>query len=356
MRQKLATFIFLSIVFVTMPLRAESILIGKSAGIVWEGLPFNVTLSGPVGLSTMWYKSALMAITSRADACVNDNDLITIGGVKAIQIAPGVGLVPRATGTATYTDYDGKIVTYSGTIGLPETRGGNAGELSSPAGLQWCLPPSMTNIDKFFKPGSTRTVTISGTWVLITDGSQRSNQTFLPPMYAASFAVQGSDIITKKILPDVIQLRVSTLECNVATPTSIDFGYAKKDLRANTELAIKSYPLTTACSQSSTYPDTNINVQFRAISGMYQGNARRLALDQGGGYITGEISNVTGSGACDADSGVRFDNTQMKVGTIGITELKKVITNNVTWRLCSGGQSLPSGPVSAAAEMLVTFN
>lgn len=31
-------------------------------------------------------------------------------------------------------------------------------------------------------------------------------------------------------------------------------------------------------------------------------------------------------------------------------------SNLVTWRLCSGGSTLPAGNDSAAAEMLVTFN
>ncbi|EOW2413975.1 hypothetical protein ACQ78R_000761 [Yersinia enterocolitica] len=46
----------------------------------------------------------------------------------------------------------------------------------------------------------------------------------------------------------------------------------------------------------------------------------------------------------------------VKIGNILATEATKVINNQVTWRLCSGGTSLPIGNVTASAEMLVTFN
>ncbi|CQJ67493.1 Uncharacterised protein [Yersinia intermedia] len=98
-------------------------------------------------------------------------------------------------------------------------------------------------------------------------------------------------------------------------------------------------------------------MQFRALTGLYGSTPSRLALSQGGGYITGEINNgVTGSGSCSATTGLPFDNTQLKVGNITSTQASQTITNQVTWRLCSGGSSLPTGLVDAAAEMLVTFN
>lgn len=54
--------------------------------------------------------------------------------------------------------------------------------------------------------------------------------------------------------------------------------------------------------------------------------------------------------------GLPFDNSVVKIGNILATEATKVINNQVTWRLCSGGTSLPIGNVTASAEMLVTFN
>ncbi|HHQ6629446.1 TPA: hypothetical protein ACSTL1_000863 [Serratia fonticola] len=130
-----------------------------------------------------------------------------------------------------------------------------------------------------------------------------------------------------------------------------------KKTQAGAELAAQSYPLITNCGQSSDFIDANINLQFRALSGLYKSAPTRLALRQGGGYITGEIDNgVTGSGNCAATSGLPFDNRQLKIGRITQAEISQSITNQVTWRLCSGGKDLPLGNVSAAAEMLVTFN
>ena len=65
---------------------------------------------------------------------------------------------------------------------------------------------------------------------------------------------------------------------------------------------------------------------------------------------------MTGSGSCIATSGLKFDNRQLKIGRITKAQTSLSISNQVTWRLCSGGKDLPLGDVSAAAEMLVTFN
>ena len=152
--------------------------------------------------------------------------------------------------------------------------------------------------------------------------------------------------ISKKLYsPSNITLRISTLECTVMTSKYISFGNVTRNTSEGAQLAKTDAVLTTTCGQPSSFINANINVQFRAVTGLYQGNPRRLALKEGGGYITGEIDNgVTLSGNCNSDTGVRFDNTQVKLG------------HNLTWRLCSGGSNLPSGKVNAAAELLVTFN
>ena len=108
--------------------------------------------------------------------------------------------------------------------------------------------------------------------------------------------------------------------------------------------------------QPSDQINANVNVQFRAISGQYNSTPSRLALTQSGGYITGEIENVTGSGVCSGTSGIPFDNTPLTVGSIAAAETTMSSTNVIIWRLCSGGASLPTGAVDASTEMLVTFN
>jgi hypothetical protein len=176
-------------------------------------------------------------------------------------------------------------------------------------------------------------------------------------MYFGSFSADAKGDRITSILPTNISLRISTLECSVNTPTAINFGSVIRNTQANAELAVKPVQLVATCGQPTDQINANINLQFRAISGLYNSAPSRLALNQKGGYITGEIDNgVTGSGDCKATTGLRFDNALIKLGSITNAESSKTLTNQLTWRLCSGGSSVPIGAVTASTEMLVTFN
>ncbi|HHL2558748.1 TPA: adhesin [Yersinia enterocolitica] len=193
--------------------------------------------------------------------------------------------------------------------------------------------------------------------MLVADGTQVSSDVTIRSMYFHSLSPSGSGTLSKSIFQTGTILRISTLECTVSTPTMINFGNVERLTQVGAELATYSSPMVTACSQGVNHINANINLQFKALSGLHSNEPTRLALAQGGGYITGEINNgVTGSGVCTATSGLPFDNSVVKIGNILATEATKVINNQVTWRLCSGGASLPVGNVTASAEMLVTFN
>jgi hypothetical protein len=307
----------------------------------------------------LWYawEPRLKRIVAHA-FCTADYDLRTIAGYNAYQLAPGVGLVPRAMGTANYFTHDMQPVTLSATLGLPESRGtdGNS-HLTSPPDYNWCIPAAMSSIQEFYSPSSPRTANISGSWVIVTDGTQKTSEVNLKPMYAASFSASRSGDKMAAILPSNITLRISNLVCTVNTPTQINFGPVAHDPTPGAELGSLSYPLTTECRQNSDRINANINLQFRAISGLYQNSSTQLSLTAGGGYITGEIDKgATGSGSCTMASGIPFDNKPISIGRITSTQASQTLTNQVTWRLCSGGPSLPLGNVDAAAEMLVTFN
>ncbi|WP_024530077.1 hypothetical protein [Serratia fonticola] len=346
---------------------ATTITIGKGSGIMWEGLPFNVTNDGivyssasPENNDARWPVAYITGLNDWLD-CQNSSDLTMIAGYQAIQIAPGVGLIPRATINASYVLANGTPETLTGTIGLPNTKGttspsGNS--ITSPPGLAWCLAPRMTSILNFYKIGTTINATATGTWVMVADGTQTSQDNITLPFYSSFWTQLPTAFVNQLILPSNISLRISTLECTVSTPTQIDFGAVAQNLQSDAELATKTNALNANCSQDSSVGiNANINVQFRALTGLYHGATNRLALSQGGGYITGEINNnVTGSGSCTASTGVPFDNSQIKLGNITSTQASQNTTNQITWRLCSGGSSLPVGNVTAAAEMLVTFN
>jgi len=344
---------------------AETITIGKGTGILWEGLPFNATLSGPLDNSTFIERYALLAISENSGVCMAASKLQNIGGYMAYPISglSGVGLIPRATGTASYVrDAGGSTPdeTLSGTFGLPETKGFSSykgGSVLSVSGYAWCLSVTSGYLASFYLSSGPRTATLSGSWVLVADGTQQTGQGTLAPIYFGSFSNARSGDKYATILPSNINLRVSTLECSVSTPTSINFGYVSRDTAAGAELALMPVQLTATCGQDSDRINANINLQFRAISGLYNNEPSRLALNQGGGYITGEIDGgVTGSGNCRATTGLKFDNTAIKLGSITSAESSKTLANQVTWRLCSGGSSLPAGAVTASTEMLVTFN
>lgn len=339
---------------------AEVITIGKGSGVVWEGMPFNKTQSGPLQNSELMTRFGLLSVSNSRGACMGQSDLKQIGGYMALPLGTsGAGLVPRATGTATYYRYNGTYETLTGTVGLPQTKGSTSAGASttSPTGYEWCLPPSMTDNSVFYSSSRNRTATLAGTWAIVADGNQKNAEVTVPAMYFGSYSRITEGDLTVSILPSNITLRISTLECTVNTPTAINFQSVMRDVKTGAELSSLSYPLVATCGQASDRINANINLQFRALSGLESGNAARLALNQGGGYITGEIDNgVTGSGICTASTGLRFDNTTVKIGAITSAESSKTFTNQVTWRLCSAGNALPTGAVDAAAEMLVTFN
>ncbi|WP_246201596.1 hypothetical protein [Budvicia diplopodorum] len=343
------------------PLQAYNVTIGKGTGIVWEGYPFGVNVAHPMGSNGLFTPYGIANISTISNRCMTMSELTNIGGYMAYQIAPGVGLIPRAKVTATYKLSDGTVETLSGTIGLPRTwatAGGNTITDPLPGALAWCLPPRTVDITNFYDSGYMRTARAEGTWVIVADGTQVSSPGIvISPLYYSSYADGAPGSIYTQIFPSNISMRISTLECTINTTANIDFGAVMHRRTVGAELATKTYPLVTNCGQSSDYISASINVQFRAISGLYQGQLTRLSLDQGGGYITGEIDTGTsGSGACNAATGMRFDSSPIQIGSISASESNKSIVNQLTWRLCSGGSSLPAGPVTASAEMLVTFN
>lgn len=344
------------------PLQAETITIGKGAGIKWEGMPFNQTLSGALGSSDFFINYGLLSISNNKSTCMSSDTLIDIAGFKALPLSGvrGIGLIPRATGTATYYRYSGATNTLRGTIGLPNTTGSTSigTEVTSPPNKAWCLPPYMSSYTNFYSAIMNRTASLSGTWVLVADGTQQAGEATIQPMYFGSFSATPGGDRAVSILPSNITLRISTLECTVNTPTAIDFGTVNRFEPAGAQMAIQSVPLVTTCGQQTDRINANINLQFRALTGNYNGESTRLAFAQGGAiYMTGEIDKgVTGSGACNALTGLRFDNTPVKIGSITTADVSKTMTNQITWRMCSGSGSKPAGAVNAQAEMLVTFN
>ena len=251
----------------------ETITIGKGSGILWEGLPFNVSLSGPMLDALVQPLYGLASVSNINSACMVSSQLKEIAGYKVFPLPniPGVGLIPRATTHVTFTRITGGLTTMNGTIGLPETIASvSSGEtVTSPSGYEWCLPPRMVVTRNYYDPSAIRTATAAGTWVLVADGTQVAGEVTLRPMYFGSYSSTTPGDRATSILPSNITLRISTLECTVNTPLTIGFGTIARNTEANSELARQSVPMTINCGQPTNLINANINVQFRPITGLY---------------------------------------------------------------------------------------
>lgn len=337
---------------------AVTITVGKGTGIIWEGLPFNVTLSAPIGYEYGSAREAVAGISSDVFCQPNNRGYLRdFGGYRAALLSQGLGLIPRARVMATYERYDGTMETFTGTIGVPDIKGSTSegGDVGTVPETEWCLPARMKDVPQFYRRGGKRSVTVSGSWLLVADGTQTSGMAKFTPMNAISTIYPR---ISQSILPDNIEIRVTNIMCSISTPVAVNFGTLFRDTEVGAEMARQVVSLGASCSQEDDERiNVNINLQVHGISGLYNNEPSRLALDQGGGYITGEVSDgVTGSGNCKATTGLRFDDYQLKLGDIKAWESSKSFNRQLTWRLCSGGSSLPTGEVTASAEMLVTFN
>ncbi|UPS61502.1 hypothetical protein [Providencia rettgeri] len=335
--------------------QSEMITIGKGTGVVWEGMPFSERISSSITTPNITEGHGLVGINATQYICMPNTRLTSIAGIDALPITAGVGLVPRATASGLYqvqAEHNNEL--FTATIGLPTTEGTFKGVHSTANSITpWCLSPRTGNVSNFYRDPGNVSYNITGTWVIVADGNQQNAEIIIPALFAGHYQPNS---LFKQIFPSYITLRVSTLECTVDTVTAINFGSVSSNTQQNSELATVTAPLNITCGQPTDQIDANINVQFRAISGLYNNTPTQLSLDQGGGYITGEINNVTGSGDCGLTSGITFDNQQIKLGNITTADSTKVLNNNVTWRLCSGGSNLPVGDVTASTEMLVTFN
>ncbi|MCW2474164.1 MULTISPECIES: fimbrial protein [unclassified Symbiopectobacterium] len=339
--------------------QANTLTIGKGSGEVWRGAPFTLGLQTQNQNSATTATRGAASITNSMTECLTSSSLVNIASIDAFPIAPGIGLVPTASfNVNTFTNLSLYPVNMAGTLGM----NGTAGTLSGsdfPQGGDGVVPPNRAWCINFFNTNTSillnlsQTMSGSGEWVIVTDGTQQSGTYPMPTMYGATFS--DRDQSTKNILPYTF-LRVNLVSCSITTPTSVDFGTVARNTLHAAELANMPQPFTVSCGQDNPNTiDTNINVQFSG--NVFEGNTARLALNEGGGYITGEISNgVTGSGTCDASTGVNFNSTDINVGVLTASTLSQTFTNQIIWRLCSGGSALPIGPVNASANVAVTYN
>ncbi|WP_235896832.1 hypothetical protein [Yersinia thracica] len=360
-KRAIARVSLVALLFTYLPAaQAEKITIGKGSGIVWEGLPINKSETKAITKVDMQPKWGIVAVSTIDTRCMLTSALTNIMGIDTVKIADGIGIAPRVNASATYKiQANNATETLSGTIGVDGTTAttSGGGQVTG-KGFAWCLPPRESADNNFYQKDKERTVTLNGTWVIVADGHQASHDNIaIPPLYFGSYTQFNDGDISVPISPINLTLRVSTLECTVATPTLVDFGSVEYNKKADAELGKITNAMATTCTQDNNNITADINLQFRAISGQYKGTPSHLALNEGGGYITGEIKDTNAkNGACGGGGGISFDNTVIKIGEMKDSDKSKKYDNPVTWRLCSGGDDLPDGAVTASTEMMVTFN
>lgn len=347
-----------------MPLQAVTIEIG-SGSQEWLGPAISGELTGGMSqyLNNLDPNYGFISIQYGGTAsCYNNSQMTNINGIQALRIAQGVFVVPAATYTITYQLNNGVSETMSGSIGKPETNGtlSGSGTGSVPAKVPdsaWCMSPRSYAINQFFKVDSERRASVTGNWIIITDGSQQDGIYNVPNMIFSSRVLAPSN--TSSVGLTSYQVKVSTRQCSINIKNSIAFGEVEHNSAIGAELGrVNDDSFVVACSQSSVNPAANINVKFQANSGLYNGEATRLSLNEGGGYITGEIAGVTGvdNGVCNSTGGLTFNSDPIRIGAMNAGDSSESFPNALTWRLCSGGDLLPVGNVTASATVDVIFN
>ncbi|WP_447876366.1 adhesin [Serratia fonticola] len=345
-----------------MPSQAVTIDIG-SGSRQWFGPAISAEFTAPPFsqfLTNLDPTYAFIGISNSVD-CYNNTQMTDINGIQALKIAQGVFVVPRTTFTISYKLDNGVQETMSGSLGEPETKGIISGNGANFLAAQvtnsaWCLTPRSSPVSNFFQVGSERSASVTGDWIIITDGTQQDGIYTVPSMFVRSRVIAPSNTVS--IYVASYQIKVSTRQCSININNSIDFGEVEHNSTIRSELGRVNDNLEVGCTQSSVNPSANINVKFQSNSGFYDGEATRLPLNEGGGYITGEITGIAGvdNGACNSTGGLKFNSDPIRLGSIGTGAGNVSFPNELTWRLCSGGSTLPVGNVSASATVDVIFN
>lgn len=345
-----------------MPSQAVTIDIG-SGSRQWFGPAISAEFTTPPFsqfLTDLDPTYAFIGISNSVN-CYNNTQMTDINGIQALKIAQGVFVVPRTTFTISYKLDNGVQETMSGSLGEPETKGIISGNGANFLAAQvtdsaWCLTPRSSPVSNFFQVGSERSGSVTGDWIIITDGTQQDGIYTVPIMSFKSRVIAPSNNAYAYFAS--FQIKVSTRQCSININNSIDFGEVEHNSTIRTELGRVNDNLEVGCTQSSVNPSANINVKFQSNSGFFDGEAARLPLNEGGGYITGEITGIAGvdNGACNSTGGLKFNSDPIRLGSIGTGAGNVSFPNELTWRLCSGGSTLPVGNVSASATVDVVFN
>lgn len=359
-----------SLLLTSISVDALDIIVGPGQGIVWSGSPYSFNVSGVQGGGLHWYGIGIGYIYTTGN-CQEPKQMTKLPeGFSGYKITTGIYLVPRAvvTGQLFYgpntSNLDGAYNhIFSGTLGYPETKVVDSTGAEFPRDTSWCLITPWI----YAKEGEKKEMSVSGDWIIYADGTQIPSETIFqsPQLKGSLWSAVGptapldtGENYLNKVLVSGLTIKVVGVVCTVSTQTNINFNEAVYDARPDTEIASVTSPFSVSCKQGALPTTVNINASFRANTGIFNGNKTQLSLTQGGGYITGEIGRgVTGSGECAAHpSSLSFAQEPLNLTKLLSTSPSVDYSNTITWRLCSGGNDLPVGNVSASTELSIVFS
>jgi hypothetical protein len=345
-----------SILFFSTYTIAADIVVGPGKGIIWSGFPFNVTYSRKDVTDKPGTKYRKIGIDTEdwQYICMPTPQIErTVDGYLGYKIAKGLYFIPRATVSGQYPYKIGSsgsstaaLETVEGTLGYPDTKLTGA-KPSNPN--TWCYGGGYDYSSIKYE----NKMAISGDWIIWADGTQAPSATiFKIPKFVVSALIK-SQVVTAPLTVQVVGV-----QCSVNVQNNVDLGYSEYNSTPNAELASAISPFFVSCKQGSVPTTANINASFRANTSIFNTDNTQLALTQGGGYITGEISNgVTGTGACSSHpSSINFSQTPIKLMTLPASAPSIDFNSTITWRLCSGGAQLPVGNISSSAELSIVFS
>lgn len=358
------------LLLVSIPVNAIDLVIGPGKGIVWSGNPYSFNVSGVHGQGLHWYGIGIGYMYTTG-SCFDPKQMTKLPeGFSGYKITTGIYLVPRAivTGQLYYgpnlTNADGAYNhILSGTIGYPETRVTDTTGAEIPLSTSWCLKTPWV----YTKVGEKKEVSVNGDWIIYADGTQVPSETIYnsPQLNGTIWSAHDTKATLDtgennllKLLANGISIRVVGVVCTVNTLTNVNFSESAYNAKANTELASVISPFSVNCQQGALPTTVNINASFRANTGLFNGDKTQLSLSEGGGYITGEIGRgVTGSGECAAHpSSLSFSQEPVNLTRLLAASPSIDYSNTITWRLCSGGNELPVGNITASAELSIVFS
>lgn len=342
--------IYFSFISISM---AETLLIRKKSGIVWEGHHYNLRLTGTPTDADSSLGNGIAYISPDTRGCVTAGNIKTIGGIKAYEVANGIGIAPRATVTGSYYLSDGTKEYINGTIGINGTTAVLSSEKGTRTihennGFSWCLNPAGNDIN-YYDNSRERDITIKGNWVMVSSKKEgKSGEYPIPAMYGGGATGKSANSL---LYPSGNIARVNNTTCkiNSGKDLEVDFGNIATPANNNSiiQLAQENINLIVECSNapSGQYYYMEFNGEVR------EENASRLKVRSN---TSKELPLfITINTACDVTGSIYFNGSQLLINYDAGASWQKPV--ELRARLCALPQEIPATSGYANLAISIVF-